>query len=106
MSGGTVAEKQRLALFWKRFKDGVDFALEAHGQHFIRLVQDEESQVTGVQRSPPEMVKHPPWGANDNLRALRDLIDLPLHRGPPVNRDNANVLALAEPFQLVGNLVR
>ena len=50
-------------------EDSLDVLLEAHREHFVRLVEDEVPQAGKIKRALLEMVDDPPGGADDDLRA-------------------------------------
>ena len=93
-------EEQRLPLLRERVEDGGHLALEAHREHLVRLVEDEEADVVRVERAAPEVVEHAARRAHHHLRALGELVDLPLHRGAAVHGRDLDVAALAQPLDL------
>ena len=61
--------KQRdLLVVWGVLQDAFNVFLEAHVQHLVGLIQDQEAQVGDVQRALLQVVDHTTRGAHDDLR--------------------------------------
>ncbi len=71
-------------------EDAVDVLGEAHPEHFVGLVQDQELQSGQVQGAALEVVDDPAGGADDDLRAGLQRGPLRQEAGPAVDRDDGD----------------
>ena len=85
--------------------DPVDLGLEAHVEHPVGLVEDEDPDVLERDQALLDEVVEPAGGGDDDVRAAQAL-HLRLDRGAAVGGCRTDALRLAEQYELLGHLER
>ncbi len=99
-------EEERLALLREPIDDRVELLGEAHREHLVGLVQDEDPEALGVEGAPLEVIEDAPGRPRDDLGAGLELADLALHRRAAVDRGGLDAVVLADLRQLPRALER
>ena len=73
-----------------------DIGQEAHVEHPVRLVEDEDFQVRKVDRSLVDMVEQPAGAGDDDLDAGAQFLDLRVHAHAAVDRAAAQFRVAAQ----------
>jgi len=88
-------KEQHAAVFARMAHDLLDILHEAHVEHFIGFVQDQETDLVQFERTAADVVQHAPRRADDDVDAPRQAAQLLAHRGPSVDgRDREPPLAV------------
>ena len=75
--------------------DLLDILHEAHVEHFVGFVQNQETDLVQFERTAADVVQHAPRRADDDVDAPRQAAQLLAHRGPSVDgRDREPPLAV------------
>ena len=98
------AEEQRLTLRRALPEDPFDIGRESHVEHAVGLIEDADADVCEGEGAPLDVVAEPAGGRDDDVRSLAQLLHLTSDRVAAVDRDAAQLMALAEPGQLVVHL--
>ena len=81
ISGGIVAEKnKRLAARRQQLADLLDVRDEAHVEHAVGLVDDEDLHAHQHDAAALEMIEQPPGRGDQDVDAAVELLDLVVHR--------------------------
>ena len=78
-------EHQVLALRREQRRDPLDVGQEAHVEHPIGLVEDEDLDLAEVGDSLADEIEEPPWCGDEDLDTLAERPDLGLHRHSTVD---------------------
>ncbi len=97
-------EQQRLPLGRQHGQDLLDVGQEAQVEHLVRLVQDERADPRQVELLLPGEVQQAAGGADDDVDALPQRLDLRLVRPAAVDGEHTDVTDLAGGLQVVGDL--
>jgi hypothetical protein len=91
-------EQQRLLRPWAMCEAiALDVLEEAHRQHLVALVEDEEADALEVeQRLAADVIEDAAGGADDDVHAGAELIDLLADRRAAVDRLDRQALVLAD----------
>ncbi len=87
------AEEQRLARLRQLLEDALDVVDEAHVQHAVGLVEDQDLDRAQVDGPLSHVVQQASWRSHDDLRPLVQRAHLPVHAYAPVDGDRADGLA-------------
>ena len=99
-------KEHRLTGLGHVLQDGLNVLAEAHGEHFIRLVEHDQLHVVQLQRAAAHVIHHAP-GRADNQITLSQPRDLPVHRRAAVDVRDPDVGHEARQlFDLVAALLR
>jgi len=104
--GGAEEERLALARGWAPLEDPLDVVDEAHVQHAVGLVQDEEPDVADVQEATAHEVHDAPGRAHDHGCAFAEFLDLGLELGAAVDGGDDDLEVLADLLGLVRHLLR
>ncbi len=103
-------EAQELPVVGQCVHDRVELLREAHREHFIGFVEDQDLDAGSVERAAAQVVENTTGGAGDDLRPLLELCDLPLHGGAAIHGDRPQAAVLADLLEhalaLEGELAR
>src|SRR5262249_14613030 len=97
-------EERRLAAGRRVAQDRVDVVDEAHVEHLVALVEDDDRERAQVERAAAEVVQHAAGRSDDDLRAGLELIDLTADRLAAVDGRDVDPAIAAELAQLAGDL--
>ena len=107
MRGGMVAEKRAVCRSCRDLlQDPLDVLDEAHVEHLVGFVEDEEADVVELQRAAAHVVHDPAGRADDDLDAALQPAELPLVRLAAVDRQRLDLLVAAVLVQRLGDLDR
>ena len=85
-------EEHRLALGRGRGQELLEILAEAHVEHPIGLVEDEDLDSGEIEAAATEEIDEPPWRADDDLRPPSQIGELSIVGGPTVDRHGADPL--------------
>ena len=92
--GGIVAENSTV---WRsvgqRAEDRLDVLGEAHVEHLVGLVEDDGADAVDVERPATEVVEDPTRGADDDVDAAFERLQLAEDRLAAVDRDDLDTRA-------------
>ena len=98
-------EEHRLTPGGQAPDDPVDLGLEAHVEHPVGLVEDEDPDGLEREQAPLDEIVEPAGGGDDDMRAAQAL-HLWADRGAAVGGRRTKALRLAEQRELLGHLER
>ena len=98
-------EEHRLALAGQALDDRVDLRLEAHVEHAVGLVEDEDPDRVELEQLPLGQVLEPARRGDDDVRVLR-LLRVGHERRAAVDRGDPQALRLGERRELLCDLGR
>ena len=84
-------EERRLPLRRRGGEDRLDVLGEAHVEHLVRLVEDEDAHRVELQRAPLQVVERAAGGRHHDVDAALQGADLLVHRRAAVERHDAEV---------------
>ena len=96
-------EEHRLPFPWKPGDDPVDLRLEAHVEHAVGLVQDEDPNTLERHRTPLEQVVQPAGRGHEDVCRLRAL-GLRMERNATVDGRHLQVLRAGDHLDVLGHL--
>ena len=99
-------EQQRLAALRDVRRDALDVLEEAHRQHLVALVEHEEADGLQRQRLAADVIEDAARGADHDVHAGAQLLDLLADGRAAVDRDDRQALVLAERRHLAADLQR
>ena len=99
-------EERRLPLGRGLLQDPLDVLDEAHVEHLVGLVEDEEADVVEVERAAAHVVHDAAGRADHDLDAALQAAELPLVRLAAVDRQRLDLLVAAVLVQRLGDLDR
>ena len=99
-------EERRLPLGRRLGQDPLDVLDEAHVEHLVRLVEDEEADVVELERAPPHVVHDAAGRADHDLDAALQAAELPLVGLAAVDGQRLHVLVAAVLVQRLRDLDR
>ena len=82
-------EERRLPLRGRRVEERLDVLGEAHVQHLVRLVEDEDAHLVELQRAPLEVVERPAGRRHHDVGPALERADLLVHRRAAVEGHDA-----------------
>ena len=82
MRGGSVAENSAVCrVFGRRLEDRLEVLGEAHVEHLVRLVEDDQLHATSrLERAPADVIERAARRRDDDVDAALERADLLLHR--------------------------
>ena len=98
-------KERGLARLWGLAHDGLDVVDKAHAQHFIRLIQHQETHGAEVEYALFDQVQHPPRRADDNVDAALEAGHLARVGLPTIDGQYAHIAVLPIPMDRPGDLV-
>ena len=102
--GDRRREQQALTRLGQELQDRAKLALEAHREHLVGFVEDEEAQVLEREILALEQVEQAPWRRADDLRGLERL-ELWLVGGAAVDGRRFDGAELGQALELVADLL-
>ncbi len=99
-------EEQRLALLRKQRDDPLDVGDEAHVEHAVGFVEDQDLDLAEVHRLLPDEVEEPPRCGDEDLDAALQFLDLRVDVHAAVDHERAQRDVLAVGFHAVVHLDR
>ncbi len=93
--GKCGGKKKCLSIRRQPLEDGGEFTLEAHRQHLVALIEDEQANVFGVERAAAKMIEHAARCADDDLSTASNGVDLLGYGRATVDGDDTNTLSFA-----------
>ena len=85
-------EEHRLAVGRRGGEKLLEILAEAHVEHPIGLVEDEDLDSGEIEAAATEEIDEPPWRADDDLRPPSQIGELSIVGGPTVDRHGADPL--------------
>src|SRR5262249_367391 len=61
------AEEETLSILRQELEDGVELLGEAHREHLVRLVEDEDADAARIERALPQVIEHAARRTGDDL---------------------------------------
>src|SRR5659263_719582 len=101
--GGAV--QQVLALGGEVLDDAPDIGQEAHVQHHVRFVEDEDLDFGEVDCTLADMVQQAPRAGDDNVDAAPERVDLWIDADATVDSENGEASLAAQVAKVLGNLL-
>lgn len=102
---GSVAENSAVsAVLGQRREDGLDVFEEAHVEHLVSLVEDDEADLVELERLAAHVVHQPARRANDDIHRLGECAQLAVDRLPSVDGNDDGPAVLAEAVDRLGHL--
>ena len=93
MRGGIVAEKSAVCRsLGHSSRIALDVLDEAHVEHLVGLVEDDDCDAVEVERAAAHVVHHPAGRADHDLDAAAQRAELPVDRLAAVDRQDGRVL--------------
>jgi len=102
--GGAV--QQVLALDREVLDDAADVGQEAHVQHHVPFVEDEDLYPGEVDRTLADMVQQATRAGDDNVDAAPERIDLWIDADAAVDGENGEASLTAQVAEVLGDLLR
>ena len=99
-------EQHHLPAGGREGQDLLDVGQEAQVEHLVGLVQDHDAGVREVEVSLLGEVEQATGGADHDLDAALQLLDLGLERAPAVDRRDAHAALPSGPLEVAGDLHR
>ena len=92
-------EERRLPRVRRRLEDRVEIFREAHVEHFVGFVENQQPQGRQLQRAAANVIERAPGRGDDDAGAVLERSDLLLHRRAAVDGGHAD----AEPLRVLVN---
>ena len=99
-------EEQRAPLGGDLAEDRVELVLEAHVEHLVRLVEDDDADLRRVDRPAAEVIEQAARGADDDERPAAQLGELHRHARAAGHDGDAGAQRLEQPAELLRDLGR
>ena len=100
------AEEEPLPVLGQELEDGVELAGEAHREHLVGLVEDQDADRGRVEGALTQVIEDAPGGPGDDLGAGLEGVDLLRHRRAAVDGHHVHVAELPELLDLARHLER
>ncbi len=104
LAGHRRREEHRLAAGGDQPDDLLDVGQEAEVEHLVGLVEDQGAHLAEAQQALLGQVDQPARGADDDLDALAQRLDLGLVGAAAVDREDADVAGARRLLQVAGDL--
>ena len=99
-------EEQRLAGEGEKLADALDIRDEAHVEHAVGFVDDQDLDAVEQKLAAREMVEQAAWRGDHHVGAAVELAVLILVGHPADQERHGQIVVLAENFEMLGNLRR
>ena len=97
-------EEQGLAREGEEFADALDVGDEAHIEHAVRLVDDEDFDAVEQKLAAREMIEQAAWRGDHHIGAAIELAILILVGHPADQKRHGEIVVLAEDLEMLGDL--